>query len=66
MASVARQQAELQPVLARARQVARFYKGQRVTSRMAIFVLIHQLDRVERQLEAARLTLNNGNGKKAS
>jgi hypothetical protein len=59
------QASEWADVLARARQVARFYTGKRVSGRAAVAVVLERLDQVELQLANARIALN-GNGKRAA
>jgi hypothetical protein len=48
----------LDDVLTRARQVARFYTGHKVTTRTAVEVLLDRLDEAEIRLSKARATLN--------
>jgi hypothetical protein len=64
IATQPRRREVLDDVLVRARQVAQFYTGHKVTSRTAIEVLLDRLDEVELRLSKARAALN-GNGKGA-
>ena len=59
--------AELKGVLARARAVARFYAGKRVTSVEAVALVLDRLDDAERQLSYVRSAFSNGgsNGRAA-
>jgi hypothetical protein len=63
--TVPRQRTELEEVLARARRIARFYAGRKVTTRTAVAVVLDRLDEVELRLAHARAALN-GNGKRAA